>query len=179
MSRPAVFLDRDGTLVHDPGYLRDPAGVKILPGVSRAVEQLAEAGFARVIITNQSGIGRGILDVAAFDRVQAELVAQLTRADASIDGCFHCPHLPTDGCVCRKPGTALHREAAARLDLDIARSWCVGDRMSDVNAAAELGCRAALVMTGEGADHASAARSAGIPVVDDLAAAVVLILAHR
>ncbi len=177
MTRPVVFLDRDGTLVHDPGYLSNPDDVRLIDGVAPALVELEAAGFARVIITNQSGIGRGKFGVSDFDAVQAELARQLGQAGASTDAAFHCPHLPDDGCACRKPATALHREAAARLDLDLATSWCVGDRISDVAAAAGVGGRAVLVLTGDGEKHAAAAARLDIPVVADLRAAVDLILA--
>ncbi len=177
MTRPVAFLDRDGTLVPDIGFMSSPEDVRLIDGVASALIDLETAGFARVIITNQSGIGRGKFAESDFDAVQAELARQLNQAGASTDAVFHCPHLPDAGCACRKPATALHREAAARLDLDLATSWCIGDRISDVTAAAGLGGRAVLVLTGEGEKHVEDAVRLGIPVVADLPAAVGLILA--
>lgn len=177
MTRPVAFLDRDGTLVHDPGYLCSPDDVHLIDGVALALVELEAAGFARVIITNQSGMGRGKFGESDFDAVQAELARQLGDAGAFTDATFLCPHLPEDGCACRKPATALHREAAARLDLDLAASWCIGDRISDVAAAAGIGGQGILVLTGEGKQHAAAATRLDIPVVADLRAAVELILA--
>lgn len=174
--RPAIFLDRDGTLIEDPGYLADPAGVRLLPGAAGAVRRLADAGYATVIITNQSGIGRGRYNEAAFRAVQAEVARQFAAEGARFDAVYHCPHLPEAGCACRKPGTALHREAAAALGLDLAASWCIGDREGDLRAATPLGARAILVTTGEGARHAVAARALGVPVVADLAAAAAVVL---
>lgn len=174
--RPAVFLDRDGTLIEDPGYLADPAGVRLLPGVPEALRRLTAAGVARVVITNQSGIGRGLYDEIAFRAVEAEMEHQLAAAGATIDAVYHCPHTTDAGCDCRKPGVALHRQAIAALGLDPLRSWCVGDRLGDVHAAAALGARAILVRTGEGPAHEAVARAEGIPVVPDLAAAVELVL---
>ncbi|MBA2292619.1 MAG: HAD-IIIA family hydrolase [Gemmatimonadales bacterium] len=176
MTRPAIFLDRDGTLVHDPGYLASPHHVRLIDGVAAALVELDAAGFARVIITNQSGIGRGKFAVSDYDAVQVELARQLAAAGASTDGAFFCPHLPDAGCACRKPATGLHREAAARLDLDLAASWCIGDRISDVTAAAGLGARSVLVLTGEGKKHEEAAGRLGISVVADLGTAVAMIL---
>lgn len=175
-SRPAVFLDRDGTLVDDPGYLDDPSMVRVLPGVAHALRALRHAGYLRIVISNQSGIGRGRYDVATFQTVQRAVDDALADDGADVDTTYFCPHLPDAGCPCRKPGTALHREAVARFDIDLAASWCVGDRLSDVNAAATLGAQAILVLTGDGARHASAARSLGIPVAFDLQAAVATIL---
>lgn len=173
---PAVFLDRDGTLVHDPGFLRDPDDVRVLPGVGAALRDLAAAGYRLVVITNQSGIARGIVTPAQLTAVNAAIGQQLADHGVTIAGWYHCPHAPDAGCACRKPGTALHREAAAALDLDLARSWCVGDRTSDLAPAAALGGRAILVRTGNGKRHEATARNAGYPVADDLLAAATLIL---
>jgi D-glycero-D-manno-heptose 1,7-bisphosphate phosphatase len=175
--RPVVFLDRDGTLIEDPGYLDDPAGVRLIPGVPDALCLLEDAGYARIVITNQSGIGRGRFDEAAFHRVETEVARQLAQHGASTDRTYWCPHLPEAGCACRKPGTAHHRAAAATYALDLGRSWCIGDRLGDVEAAVALGGRAILVETGEGHHHADVARARGIPVAPDLLAAVRFLLA--
>lgn len=176
MSRRAVFLDRDGTLIDDPGYLRDPRDVRLLPGAADALRALERAGIARVIVTNQSGIGRGMVSPADYERVQREVERQLAEAGATVDLTLHCPHLPDAGCLCRKPGTALHREAAARLDLDLRASWCIGDRPGDLLPAAELGARAILVRTGEGAGHVAAAHALGAPIVPSIGDAVAHLL---
>lgn len=175
--RPAVFLDRDGTLIEDVGYLSSPDGVDLLPGVAAALRRLADAGFLLVVVTNQSGVGRGMFPPEAVDQVNAEVARRLAAAGARVDAWRACPHLPDDGCACRKPGTQLHREAAATLDIDLAASWCIGDRPGDVDAARPLGARAVLVRTGEGSRHADAMRAAGVPVTANLAAAVDLLLA--
>ena len=167
----AAFLDRDGTLIDDPGYLGDPAQVELLPGVAAALRQLAELGVLRVVITNQSGIGRGMLTEAQVHAVHDEIDRQLASVGASIDAWHFCPHPPDARCDCRKPGTALHRAAAAHFGIEPEHSWCIGDRISDVTAVGDLGGRAILVRTGDGAKHAEAAIAAGIPVVSDLAAA--------
>lgn len=176
--RPVAFLDRDGTLIEDTGYLDDPAGVRLLPGVPEALRLLEGAGFVRIVITNQSGIGRGRFDGAAFRRVEAEIARQLAAHGATTDQTYWCPHLPEAGCACRKPGTAHHRAAAAAHGLDLARSWCIGDRPGDIDAASALGGRAILVTTGEGHRHVETARVRGIPVAPDLLAAVRLLLAE-
>jgi D-glycero-D-manno-heptose 1,7-bisphosphate phosphatase len=177
--RPAVFLDRDGTLIEDPGYLADPAHVRVIPGVPLALQQLAEAGYARIVITNQSGIGRKLYSTADFLAVEAEMERQVAARGGGVDGVYHCPHLPTDGCACRKPGTLLHETAATEHHLDLATSWCIGDRVGDVLAANAIGARAILVRTGEGRHHVEAAAALGFPVVADLLAAVTHILGHR
>lgn len=175
MSRAAVFLDRDGTIIHDPGFLADPRGVQLLPGSADALARLKELGLVRVIITNQSGIARGRITPEQADAVQAEVLRRLEAAGASVELALRCPHAPDAGCTCRKPGTALHREAAARLDLDLTRSWCVGDRPGDLLPAQEFGGRAILVRTGEGEQHVAAAEEAGAAVATDLLEAVRMI----
>lgn len=173
----AVFLDRDGTLIDDPGYLADPAQVRLLPGVAEALKGLAALGFLRIVVSNQSGIARGLLTTDQVDAVHHEVERQLAAADATIDAWYFCPHAPDDHCDCRKPGTALHREAATRFEVDLSRSWCIGDRIGDVAAAADLGAGAILVRTGDGERHAEAAMALGIPVVADLADGVARIQA--
>jgi D-glycero-D-manno-heptose 1,7-bisphosphate phosphatase len=174
--RVAVFIDRDGTIIDDPGYLSEPAKVHLLPGAAEALIELERAGFARIVITNQSGIGRGFYRVEDFLAVEAEIERQLAAQGASIDLFLWCPHAPEDGCTCRKPGTALHREAAARLGVETAGSWCVGDRLSDLQPSLELAGRAVLVTTGQGSRHIEAARKLGATIVADLLAAAALII---
>lgn len=179
--KPAVFLDRDGTLVDDPGFQRDPAGVRLLPGAASAVTRLNAAGFGVVVVTNQSGIAQGFIRPEEYATVERRIAELFEEAGARIDATYHCPHHPSVNgpCACRKPGTLLYRQAAAELDLDLAGSWGVGDRLSDLEPVRELGGRAILVRTGTGADHAVAAAQAGYPVADDLSAAVARILSER
>ena len=166
---PAVFLDRDGTLVEDTGYLADPSRVQLIPGVASALVGLERAGYLRIMVTNQSGIGRGKYSVEAFDATQEEIMRQLSLAAATIDATYHCPHAPDAGCTCRKPGTALHRQAIATHGIDVARSWCIGDQLRDLQPATELGCRAMLVCSGQGRQHLEAAIRLGADVAEDLA----------
>ncbi len=177
--RPAVFLDRDGTLIDDPGYLADPAHVRLIPDVTSALRRLADQGYARIVITNQSGIGRGLYTTADFLAVEAEMERQLALDGATIDAVYHCPHLPTEGCACRKPGTLLHETAVTEHQVDPGASWCIGDRAGDITAASAIGARAILVLTGEGRHHAEMAAALGIPVVADLRAAVDHIVDHH
>jgi histidinol-phosphate phosphatase family protein len=173
--RPAVFLDRDGTLIDDTGYLSDPAGVRLFPGVAEALITLERAGYLRIVVTNQSGIGRGHYPASAFNATQRELERLLHDAGASLDATYCCPHAPEAGCPCRKPGTALHREAIATFDVDIARSWCVGDQLRDLVPAVELGCQAMLVRTGQGARHVATAEAMDALVAPDLVAGSTLL----
>ena len=178
-TRPAAFLDRDGTLVEDPGYLHRPEDVRLLPGAAGAVARLNAAGYLVVVVTNQSGIARGLYEVAAYQAVQRRLADLLAGEGARLDGAYYCPHHPDHSgpCECRKPGVRLFQEAARALGIDLRRSWFVGDKAGDVTPARTLGGRGILVATGEGPAHAAAARAAGATVVADLAAAADLILA--
>lgn len=176
MSRRAVFVDRDGTFVDDPGYLRDPAAVRLLPGSSDALAALARAGYELVVITNQSGVGRGLLSPGELDLVNAEIERQLALPEGAALHWYVCPHHPDDRCGCRKPGTMLHRRAIADLGIDLPGSWCIGDRMADLLPARELGIGGILVLTGEGGSHAERARAAGFLVRGGLPEAVETVL---
>lgn len=172
--RRAVFLDRDGTLVDDPGFLRDPADVTLLPGAATAVARLNAAGFVVVVVTNQSGIAQGFITESEYAAVERQVDALVVQGGGRIDRTYHCPHYPAVGgpCECRKPGTLLYRRAVSELGLDAGASWGVGDRLSDLLPVRELGGRGILVRTGTGAEHAAAAVESGFEVADDLATAV-------
>lgn len=175
--RPAVFMDRDGTIIVERSYLADPEGVSLVPGVTSALADLRAAGLALVIVTNQSGIARGLYSQADYDAVAARLEAVLAEAGTPVDGTEHCPHHPdvTGPCDCRKPATGMHRRAAAALGLDLTRSYFVGDKVTDVLPARELGGQGVLVRTGYGREHERSVPE-GTRVVDDLRAAADLIL---
>jgi histidinol-phosphate phosphatase family protein len=168
-ARPAVFLDRDGTIIEDAGYLRDRDRVRLLPGAAQAIGRLNRAGIPAVVATNQSGIARGLLDEAAYQATRARLDRLLGDAGARLDGHYHCPHHPdiTGPCDCRKPGLLLYRRAARDLGLDLEASWWIGDRPRDVEPATALGGRGILV----GGAHAP-----GFAAAADLAEAVSRIL---
>jgi len=175
-----VFLDRDGTLVHDPGFLHDPAAVRLLPGAAQAVARLNQAGVAAITVSNQSGIARGLYPAADYHAVQRRVAELLKAVSARLDADYFCPHHPafSGPCDCRKPGLRLFHEAAAALNLDLERSVYIGDRPSDVEPARRLGGRGILVRTGEGTRHEAQARTLGATVVADLAAAVDLIVGN-
>ncbi|HEX6534292.1 MAG TPA: HAD family hydrolase [Gemmatimonadaceae bacterium] len=145
-ARPAVFLDRDGTLNADTGYPSRPEDVVLIEGAADAVARLNAAGLPVVVVSNQSGIGRGYLTSDDYERVRRRLEELLAAAGAHVDATYICPHAPGDPpCECRKPGTLLFRRAAADLALDLARSWYIGDRWRDVSPALELGGHPLLV----------------------------------
>lgn len=178
--RPAVFLDRDGTIIAEKSYLADPDGVALIPGAVDAMKRLHEAGFALVIVTNQSGIARGLYTLDDYHAVAARLEEVLTERGVIPDETHFCPHHPekTGPCDCRKPDTGMHRRAGRSLGLDYAASFFVGDKITDVLPAVELGGQGILVRTGYGVEH-----QRDVPettwVVDDLAAAAKEILRRR
>lgn len=152
MSFDAAFLDRDGTLNHDPGYLSDPGGVALLPRAAEAVRLLNGLGIPAIVVTNQSGIGRGRYGEEEFVLVQRELERRLAAHGARLDGVYHCPHAPGDPmCDCRKPGTRLFRRAARERGLRLRRCLFLGDRIRDVAPALELGGTGVLVAREDGA----------------------------
>jgi D-glycero-D-manno-heptose 1,7-bisphosphate phosphatase len=142
--RPAVFLDRDGTIIEDVGFIGDPARVRVLPTVVEALQLFADHGFATVVVSNQSGVARGYFDDPAVRAVNAEVARLLARDGVALDAWYHCPHYD-ERCDCRKPEPGMIRCAAAEHDLDIASSAVVGDRGSDIALAHGLGIPGVLV----------------------------------
>jgi len=180
--RPAVFLDRDGTMVEDPGHLGDPDGVVVLEGVPEAIRTLAEAGFAPVVISNQAGVARGLFTEEAVVAVNERVAEILAESDAKVEGWYWCPHHPdfTGPCDCRKPAPGLLLRAARELGLDLSRSWLVGDHGSDVEAARRAGVRPVMVLTGHGREESERVGAApDIPVVANLTAAASWIVDGR
>jgi D-glycero-D-manno-heptose 1,7-bisphosphate phosphatase len=152
----AAFVDRDGTLIREGPYLCDPTAVELLPGVASALALLNTRDIPVVIITNQSGIGRGLYTTAAFRTVQAEMEAQLEASGARVDAVYHCPHDPEQlACRCRKPATALFERASRDLGLSLADALYIGDQMRDVQPGLELGGRALLLCSEAALDRAT------------------------
>lgn len=156
--RPAIFLDRDGVIIEDTHYLASPAQVRLIPGAADAIAALNRAGWPVVVVTNQSGVARGLFPVEAVEAVHAHLTEQLEGYGARIEAYYYCPHFPTADvevyrveCACRKPKPGMLLRAAEELDLDPDRSWMIGDRASDLEAGAAAGTRTILVRTGYGA----------------------------
>ena len=154
MKKPAVFLDRDGTLNHDPGYLSSPDQMNLLPGVPEGLLRLRRAGFELVVVTNQSGVARGLIqekDIPLIHRRLNELIEARSGNEACISHYEYCPKLPEDPHSRRKPKPDLILDSAQALQIDVSKSWMIGDRVSDLEAGRTAGCRGViLVRTGEG-----------------------------
>ena len=151
MRNRAIFLDRDGAVVEDVGYARTPEQMKLLPGAAEAIAAFQGRGYMVVLITNQSGVGRGLFTEDDLARMHEKIQADLAPAGGRLDAIYFCPHLPADHpespgpCRCRKPQPGMLLQAAADLDVDLAASFMVGDSPCDVGAGKAAGCRAGLV----------------------------------
>ena len=154
--RPALFVDRDGTLIEDTGYLSSPDDVRLLPGVIEGLTRARDLGMDIVVVSNQSGVGRGMYGRDDLDAVDAELRRQLGDAGIELAASYYCVHQPSDGCDCRKPAPGMMLAAAADLAIDLARSTTVGDRERDVEAGLAAGTTA--VSLGFDSAHAGVAR---------------------
>lgn len=182
-NRKAVFLDRDGTINVEVQYLSAVADFQFIPEVPQALKRLKDAGFLLVVVTNQSGIGRGYYDEAALDAIHSHMHAELAGFGAAIDACYFCPHHPEHAiapylkeCGCRKPLPGMLQQAADDLDIDLAASFMIGDKLADVEAGINAGCTPLMVLTGYGSAD-SARIPEGVRVYPDLPAAAKAILA--
>jgi D-glycero-D-manno-heptose 1,7-bisphosphate phosphatase len=186
MSRPAVFLDRDGTLIEERGYLERLEHIHIFPWTGDALRLLNRAGFATVVITNQGAIARGLIDEAFLEKTHETLDQKLASSGGRIERYYHCPHHPqgkierySQVCSCRKPAPGMIRQACREMDLDAARSIMVGDRWLDVECGRAAGTQAVLVRSGHGAAEALMPPPGGVradAIVDNLMEAVGWIL---
>ena len=153
--RRAVFLDRDGTVNRQVGYVNHPSRIRLYPYTTRAIRRLNERGIPVVLVTNQSGVARGLFPESVLQQSHERLVSLLARGGAKLDGIYYCPHHPTAGanpraCRCRKPGTGMLRRASRELDLDSSRSFVVGDSPSDILMGDRAGAKTILTLTGYG-----------------------------
>jgi D-glycero-D-manno-heptose 1,7-bisphosphate phosphatase len=180
MSQPAVFLDRDGTINEEMGYINHLSRFRLLPQAVPAIRRLNVAGVKAVLVTNQSGAARGYFPASLVDEIHALLQKILAAGGAHLDGIYTCLHGPDEGCACRKPKPSLIQQAARDLDLDLACSYLVGDRYKDIETAANAGVKGILVLTGYGRGEYEHLRAAPpVPPVfaaPDLEAAVEWIL---
>lgn len=155
--RPAIFMDRDGTLAHEVGYVNDATRFRLFPWSIEAVRLVNRSGYLAVLVTNQAGVARGYFPEPAVQEVHDQLAAALADGAARLDGIYYCPHHPDAGhppyrqdCDCRKPRPGLLTRAASDLGIALERSWVVGDRQGDLQVAWAVGARAAMVRTGYG-----------------------------
>ena len=148
--KPAIFLDRDGTLNEGVGYVSHPSRFTLFPWTVEAIRAIRDEGFLAVMITNQSGIGRGYFSEEMLRGVHGDFQRLLEAAGTALDGIYYCPHRPDEGCECRKPKPGMLLRASKELGCDLSRSWMVGDNESDLKTAWSVGARAALVRTGDG-----------------------------
>ena len=168
--RPAVFLDRDGTIGEEMGYVNHVDRFQVFPYAAEAIRHLNEAEIPVVVVTNQSGIARNIFPESLVHEVHKKMVAELASGGAWIDAIYFCPHKSEDACVCRKPNPGLLEQAAREHGLDLAGSWVVGDRYADLEMGHAAGARGILVMTGYGRGEYELHRSTWPRQPDALAA---------
>ena len=181
--RPAVFLDRDGTIAEEVGYLNHLSRFRMFPCAAAAIRRLNDAKLPVMVITNQSGVGRGYFPESLVHAVHEFMEKQLAAGGAQVDGIYFCPHTTADECDCRKPRPGLLERAGREHHLDLRRSFVVGDRYGDVELARRVGARSILVRTGYGEGEIQWHRREGPAppdfIADDLAAAVDWILGQR
>lgn len=180
----AVFLDRDGTINVDHGYVFRAEEFEFIPGAPEAIRRLRDAGYLVIVVTNQAGVARGLYDEEDVHELHRHLDRELARYGTAIDAYYYCPHHPEKGrgsylreCACRKPLPGMMLQAAADFSLDLGLSFLVGDKRSDIDAGTAAGCRPILVETGYGAGVDNL--PADVPRVADLAEAVELILERQ
>ena len=175
----AVFLDRDGTVMEDAHYIKSPDQVRLLPGAAQSVRRINEAGIPVIVVTNQSGIGRGLFTAKDYEAVRAHFESLLRDEGAHIDASYYCPHLPDEPLIgnCRKPGTLMFEQAISDFKLDPANVAYVGDRWRDVAVSKKLGGRGIMIESAETtSDDRQRARDDGIETAASLNEAVSMLL---
>jgi histidinol-phosphate phosphatase family protein len=145
-----IFLDRDGTIIEDKVFLGNPDEIEFFPGAIEAIKILRRLGYKIVVISNQSGIGRGILTKKMVNQVNESFLRSLKGKDAPVDALFFCPHHPDDNCDCRKPKTGMIKKAATELKLDLKDAVVIGDHLCDIELGKNIGAKTVLVLTGHG-----------------------------
>jgi D-glycero-D-manno-heptose 1,7-bisphosphate phosphatase len=173
--RRYVILDRDGTIIVEKHYLSDPDGVELIRGAGGALRRLTDLGLGLVVLTNQSGVGRGLFDLGRLAEIHARFEALLAEEGVRLAGIYFCPHHPDEGCACRKPRPGLVERAARELGFEPRRAFVVGDMASDVGLGSAVGATTLLVRTGHGAREAAGGSARPDHVVGDLADAAALI----
>lgn len=166
MGSPAVFLDRDGTINEEVGFLSDPEQVALIPRAADALVKLRDAGLKLIVVTNQSGIARGLFSEAELHHVNRKLTALLAEHGAKIDEYYFCPHHPNFGekknCDCRKPKPGMAHQAVRELGVDLSRSYFVGDKLTDIELGKNAGGKTVLVLTGYGSEEKKLLEAKGV-----------------
>ena len=171
--KKAVFMDRDGVIIEQVAYLSSPDQVALIPGAAEALRIIHAHGDAAVVISNQSGVGRGYFTVDAVEAAHARIQELLAPDDEKVDAFYYCPHAPEEHCKCRKPQPEMILRAGREHGIDIGASLMLGDRMSDLECGVNAGCaQAVLVRTGYGAEQEQKVAAAGFAVADDILDAV-------
>jgi D-glycero-D-manno-heptose 1,7-bisphosphate phosphatase len=187
--RPAVFLDRDGTINEEVDFVCSPDELHLIPGAAGAIRRLNQAGLITCVISNQSGVARGLLTEEDLMRIHAKLEQDLQLEEARLDRIYYCPHHPTEGvppynisCTCRKPATGMLESGREEFSIDLKRSFVIGDRLADIGAGTAAGAQTILVLTGYGKKALEECRKAGITpdrILPSLAEAVEHILGEN
>ncbi|MFH1386439.1 MAG: D-glycero-beta-D-manno-heptose 1,7-bisphosphate 7-phosphatase [bacterium] len=179
----AVFLDRDGTIIEDTGYIKSPKEIKFIPGAIEAIKQLQLAGYKIIIISNQAGVARGYYSEDMLQTIDKTVHRLVLHGGAHIDASYYCPHHPEHGvypykqeCDCRKPFPGLIKKAEKDLKLDLSRSFMVGDKTTDIEAGQKAGVKTVMVLTGRGKEEQNMVANKPNYLADDLEAAAAWIL---
>lgn len=174
----AIFLDRDGTILNELGYLVDPKKMVFYASAYAPLRKLQKAGFRLVVVSNQSAVGRGYMTLAQLGKINRHFKKKLKAEGVRIDGIYFCPHLPDAGCSCRKPRPGMVRRAAREMILDLKRSYLVGDQLADMKVAQAVRIPGLLVLTGHGRAMRRKAGRLASKVVPHLSSAAQWILSH-
>ena len=180
MKTKAIFFDRDGTINYDPGYISDPVDFRLLENAGEALRLVNASEYYAFVVSNQSGIGRGLITETQLARVHEHLQHLLEPYGAYIDGIYFCPHHPDDACQCRKPRIGLIEQInAAYPHINLDKSYVVGDKNADIQLACNIGCKAVLVLTGEGMNARTALETEPAFIAEDILQAVEWIIADK
>ena len=179
MSYEAVFIDRDGTICEEVEFLDDLSKLRLIDGSAKAIEIINKSGMKSVVVTNQSGVGRGFFTEDFVKKVHEKMEGMLKKEGAFLDGIYYCPHLPEDNCNCRKPNMGMLKKASDEMDIDLKRSYMVGDKAIDIEFACRAGVKGVLVRTGYGEEEIMKCLSTPDYIAENLLDAVSWILKDR
>ncbi|WP_367239113.1 D-glycero-alpha-D-manno-heptose-1,7-bisphosphate 7-phosphatase [Desulfovibrio sp. UCD-KL4C] len=173
-----ILLDRDGTIIADKHYLSDPAGVEILPNAEQGLKQMQDAGFGLIVVTNQSGIGRGYYSTHDMEAVNSRMEELLAPIGIKLSAIYHCPHTPEQNCNCRKPAPEMFDKAIKEFKLDPKNCYVIGDKLCDIELGLAKGSSTILVRTGKGAKEEPKCKDKATYIADDLLAAAEFIISR-